>query len=82
MSWRLAAHSSKVVFSYLIPCTVKTFRDAIFNEDATTILNSVIQKPKLLHQAIDNYGYTALGKKSCRRLMKGVWNIYMSSLKR
>jgi hypothetical protein len=82
MSWRLAAHSGKVVFSYFIPCTVKTFRDAIFNEDVTTILNSVIQKPKLLHQAIDTDGHTALGKKSFRRLMKGIWNIYMSSLKR
>jgi hypothetical protein len=62
MSWRLAAHSSKVVFSYWIPCTVKTFRDAIYNEDVATVLNLAIDKPKLLHQGVDADGNTALGK--------------------
>jgi hypothetical protein len=62
MSWRLAAHSGKVVFSYWIPCAVKTFRDAIFNEDVIAILNLAVDKPKLLEQAIDADGNTALGK--------------------
>ena len=64
MSWRLAAQSSKVVFSYWIPCAVKTFRDAIFTEDVIAIVNLAMERPKLLHQAVDADGNTALGKEN------------------
>lgn len=61
MSLRLAVHSSQVFVSYWIPCKVKRLREAIFNEFLPTILDLSVQRPKLLHQAVDNDGNTALG---------------------
>ena len=66
MSLRLAVRSSQVFVSYWIPCKVKRLREAIFNEFLPTILDLSVQRPKLLHQAIDNDGNTALGTNSPR----------------
>lgn len=75
MTLRLAVHSSQVILSYWIPCKVKKLRQAIFNEFLPTILDLAVQKPKLLHQAIDTDGNTALGTNGQRSLID-----YMSCL--
>jgi len=61
MSWRLAFHSSKVLLSYLFPYKVKHFRDAIFDGDIDKIRQFITERPRLLVQAIDADGNTALG---------------------
>lgn len=62
MSWRLAFHSAKVLMSYVIPYKVKLFRDAIICGNIAEIRQLALQKPRLLRQAIDSDGYTAVGK--------------------
>jgi len=61
MSWRLAFHSTKLLFSYLIPYKVKIFRDAIFDGNVGRIRQLAAERPRLLQQAIDADGNTALG---------------------
>ncbi len=61
MSWRLAFQSTKVLFSYLLPYKIKTFRDAIFDAQIETIRQLITERPKLLQEAIDADGNTALG---------------------
>jgi hypothetical protein len=61
MSWRLAFQSAKVLFSYLIPYKTKTFRNAIFDGQIQIIRQLITERPKLLQQAIDADGNTALG---------------------
>jgi hypothetical protein len=61
MSWRLAFHSAKLLFSYLIPYKVKIFRDAIFDGNMATIRQLAAERPRLLQQSIDGDGNTALG---------------------
>jgi len=61
MSWRLAYHSTKLLFSYLIPYKVRLFRDAIFNGNVTAIRQLSVGRPRLLRQAVDADGNTALG---------------------
>jgi hypothetical protein len=61
MSWRLAFQSTKVLFSYLLPYKIKTLRDAIFDGQIQTIRQLITERPKLLQQAIDADGNTALG---------------------
>jgi hypothetical protein len=61
MSWRLAFHSTKLLFSYLIPYKVKLFRDAIFDGNIPTIRRLAAERPRLLQQSIDADGNTALG---------------------
>lgn len=61
MSWRLAFHSTKLLFSYLFPYKIRTFRDAIFDGDVTTIRQLAGERPRLVQQSIDADGNTALG---------------------
>jgi hypothetical protein len=61
MSWRLAFQSTKVLFSYLLPYKIKTFRDAIFDAQIETIRQLITERPKLLQEATDADGNTALG---------------------
>jgi ankyrin repeat protein len=61
MSWRLAFHSAKLLFSYLIPYKVRIFRDAIFDGKIGTIRQLAAERPRLLQQSIDGDGNTALG---------------------
>ncbi len=61
MSWRLAFHSAKLLFSYLIPYKVRIFRDAIFDGKIETIRQLAAERPRLLQQSIDGDGNTALG---------------------
>jgi ankyrin repeat protein len=61
MSWRLAFHSAKLLFSYLIPYKVSIFRDAIFDGKIETIRQLAAERPRLLQQSIDGDGNTALG---------------------
>lgn len=61
MSWRLSFHSTKLLFSYLIPYKVKTFRDAIFDGKVEVIRQLAAERPRLLQQSIDADGNTALG---------------------
>jgi len=49
------------LFSYLIPYKVKLFRDAIFDGNFAKIRQLVGERPKLLQQAVDADGNTALG---------------------
>lgn len=61
MSWRLAFHSTKLLFSYLFPYKMKLFRDAIFNGDLAAIRALSEGRPRLLNQSIDADGNTAIG---------------------
>ncbi|UJR37936.1 hypothetical protein I4U23_030621 [Adineta vaga] len=61
MSWRVAFHSTKLLFSYIIPYKVKVFRDAIFAGNIAAIRQLSSERPRLLQQAIDADGNTALG---------------------
>jgi ankyrin repeat protein len=61
MSWRLAFHSTKILFSYLVPYKVKVFRDAIFKGNIPVIRAMAAERPRLLQQVIDSDGNTALG---------------------
>ncbi|CAF2431441.1 unnamed protein product [Rotaria sp. Silwood2] len=61
MSWRLAFHSAKLLFSYLIPYKMTLFRDAILAGNIPKIRQLADERPRLLQQAIDADGYTALG---------------------
>ncbi|CAF1317385.1 unnamed protein product [Adineta ricciae] len=61
MSWRLAFHSTKLLFSYLIPYKVKIFRDAIFSGNIAVIRQLAAERPRLLQQSIDADGNTAIG---------------------
>lgn len=61
MSWRLAFHSAKLLFSYIIPYKVRTFRDAIFDGKIDVIRQLAAERPRLLQQSIDADGNTALG---------------------
>lgn len=61
MSWRLAFHSAKLLFSYLIPYKVRVFRDAIFDGKIDVIRQLAAERPRLLQQSIDADGNTALG---------------------
>ena len=61
MSWRLSFQSAKLLFSYLIPSKLKTFRDAIFDGNVQTIRELATEQPRLLQQSIDADGNTALG---------------------
>jgi len=61
MSWRLAFHSAKLLFSYLVPYKVKIFRDAIFDANIPVIRELADERPRLLQQSIDADGNTALG---------------------
>jgi ankyrin repeat protein len=61
MSWRLAFHSTKLLFSYLFPYKMQTFRDAIFGGNLDTIRKLAAERPRLLQQSIDADGNTALG---------------------
>lgn len=61
MSWRLAFHSTKVLLSYVFPYKVRAFRDAIFKGDANLIRQLAAERPRLLQQAIDADGNTAIG---------------------
>ena len=61
MSWRLAFHSTKLLFSYLFPYKMKGFRDAIFDGDVAAIRQYAAERPRLLQQSIDADGNTALG---------------------
>jgi hypothetical protein len=61
MSWRLAFHSTKLLFSYLFPYKVRVFRDAIFDGDLAAIRQLATERPRLLQQSIDADGNTALG---------------------
>jgi ankyrin repeat protein len=61
MSWRLAFHSTKILFSYLVPYKVKVFRDAIFKGNIPVIREMAAERPRLLQQVIDSDGNTALG---------------------
>ena len=62
MSWRLAFHSAKVLFSYLIPYKMRVFRDAIFDGKIDVIRELAAERPRLLQQAIDADGNTAIGR--------------------
>lgn len=62
MSWRLAFHSTKLLFSYLIPYKVKLFRDAIFDGNISAIRQLSAERARLLQQSIDADGNTALGQ--------------------
>jgi len=61
MSWRLAFHSTKLLFSYIIPYKMRLFRDAIFDGNLSKIRQLAAERPRLLQQSIDADGYTALG---------------------
>jgi len=61
MSWRLAFHSAKLLFSYLVPYKMRVFRDAIFDGKLDTIRQLASERPRLLQQSIDADGNTALG---------------------
>lgn len=61
MSWRLAFHSAKLLFSYIIPYKVRVFRDAIFDGKVDVIRQLATERPRLLQQSIDADGNTALG---------------------
>jgi hypothetical protein len=61
MSWRTAFQSAKLLFSYIIPYKVKLFRDAVFDGNVTTIRQLAGEKARLLNQAVDADGNTALG---------------------
>ncbi|CAF1083618.1 unnamed protein product [Rotaria sp. Silwood1] len=61
MSWRLAFHSTKVLFSYLIPYKMTSFREAILNGNIPRIRQLADERPRLIQQAIDADGNTALG---------------------
>ncbi|CAF0754003.1 unnamed protein product [Adineta steineri] len=61
MSWRLAFHTTKLLFSYLIPYKMKVFRDAIFDGNIPVIRQLAAERPRLLQQAIDADGNTAIG---------------------
>jgi hypothetical protein len=61
MSWRTAFQSAKLLFSYLIPYKVKLFRDAVFDGNITAIRQLSGEKARLLQQAVDVDGNTALG---------------------
>ena len=76
MSLRLAVQSSQVILSYWVPCKVKKLREAIFNEYLPTILDLSVQKPRLLHQAIDTDGNTALGTNGQRSLIDYLSYVY------
>ncbi|CAF4459212.1 unnamed protein product, partial [Rotaria magnacalcarata] len=61
MSWRLAFHSTKLLFSYTVPFKMKLFRDSIFTGDVEKIRQLSDERPRLLQQSIDSDGNTALG---------------------
>ena len=61
MSWRLAFHSAKLLFSYVVPYKVKIFRDAIIRSNVGVIRTMAAERPRLLQQTIDADGNTALG---------------------
>lgn len=61
MSWRLAFHSAKVLFSYLMPYKIRLFRDAIFDGKLDAIRQLAAERPKFLQQAVDADGNTAIG---------------------
>ena len=61
MSWRLAIQSTKLFLSYLLPYKIKQLRDAIFDGQIQSIQQITSERPRLLHQAIDADGNTALG---------------------
>ncbi len=61
MSWRLAFHSAKLLFSYIIPYKMRLFRDAVFDGDISKVRQLAAERPRLLQQSIDADGYTALG---------------------
>ena len=62
MSWRLAFHSAKLLFSYIIPYKVKLFRDAIIAGNIGLVRRLAAERPRFLYQAIDGDGNTAIGK--------------------
>ncbi|CAF3380372.1 unnamed protein product [Rotaria socialis] len=60
-SWRLAFHSTKLLFSYTVPFKMKLFRDSIITGDVTKLRELSDGRPRLLQQSIDADGNTALG---------------------
>jgi hypothetical protein len=80
MSWGLAFHSAKIVFSYIIPYKVKLFRDAIFDGKIPVIQRLAADRPRLLQQSIDADGNTALGMKIINYCLMLVFNIYFLGL--